>query len=90
VFGVGGDSGSSMSTTVVRLVLVVSLCKSWLDGHPPWCPISLLVTIQHDNFSRTAHIPACNGGKDKATRTNQSGMYSAVCIYILTPWLGRL
>lgn len=57
VFGVGGDSGSSMSATWLSLLGIV-VCGQ----HLPWCPISFLVfTIyvansSRDNFSCTAHI----------------------------------
>jgi hypothetical protein len=53
--------------------------KSWLGSASTVVfnfPFSVI--IHRDNFSRTTHIPASNGGKGKATRTDQPGMYSAV------------
>ena len=86
MFGVGGDSGSSISTTVASLA--VSLLK-WLDEASTVVPNFPFSHIQHDNFSRTTHIPACNGRKDKASRTNQPGMYVFSCLYLHTQYLAR-
>ena len=86
MFGVGGDSGSSISTTVASLA--VSPGSGWMK-HPPWCPISLLV-IFSTTISLAHHAYTCLQWAQRQSEPHKPARYVFSCLYLHTHSLARL
>jgi hypothetical protein len=88
VFGVGGDSGSSMSTNLNYNYSMVNyrVCCSW---RLPWCSISVLVSAKRARQFLVHHAYTCLQWEQRQSDPHKPARYVFSCLYLHTHTLAR-
>jgi hypothetical protein len=93
VFGVGGDSGSSMSTTVVSWIMpIITVNRRWCGRRLPWCSISpfSVTTLSCAIISRAPRIYLlCLQWGQRQSDPYKPAKYVFSCVYLHTHPLAR-